>query len=68
MVDWTALTSEVKFEVGITWEVGSFETCGFFFPGFAEFFFEDELIVPIIPSTVGVGGALEVPGLGASGK
>ena len=32
------------------------------------FFFEDELMEPIIPSTDGVGRALDVPGLGASGK
>ena len=45
-----------------------FETFDFYFPGFVEFFFEDELTKPIISSTDGVGRALDVPSLGASGK
>jgi len=44
------------------------EAFAFCFPEFAEFFFEVELMEPIIPSTDGVGGALEVPNLGALGK
>jgi len=48
--------------------VVSVETFDFFFPGFAEFFFGVDVTEPMIPSTDGVGGAFEVPGLGASGK
>ncbi len=49
------------------WEVFSLDALDFFFPGFDDFL-EAWFTEPMTPSTNGLGGALDVPGMGASGK
>jgi len=68
VVDSTAFTSALFPELDLPWEVFSFEAGDFCFSGFVDAFLEDWFTEPITPSTDGFGGALDVPGLGASGK
>ena len=68
MVDWTALTSEVLPEFKPPREVFSLNALNVFFPGFDDDFFEAGFTELMTPLTDGLGRALDVPSLGASGK